>query len=141
MTIDDGRAYALASWARFEEEVPDDLLRAVCAAFALVAAADGSVSQQEIDRFVEVLRKSSDEFPKLDIAKVEGAFRQLCQALLSDPEEGRRHVLQEVAVVKDDAHKRHLVREGAVIALRADARGGEAGRAVMLQIDAALETS
>jgi tellurite resistance protein len=141
MTIDDGRAYALASWARFEEEVPDDLLRAVCAAFALVAAADGSVSEQEIDRFVEVLRKSSDEFPKLDIAKLEGAFRQLGQALLSDPEEGRQHVLREVAVIKDDAHKRHLVREAAAIALRADARGREAEREVMRHIDAALETS
>ena len=106
-----------------------------------MAAADGNVSEQEIDRFVEVLRKSSDEFPKLDIAKLEGAFRQLGQALLSDPEEGRQHVLREVAVVKDDAHKRHLVREAAAIALRADARGREAEREVMRHIDTALETS
>ncbi len=53
--------------------------------------------------------------------------------------QGKRHVLQEVAVVKDDAHKRHLVREGAAIALRADDQGRAAERAVMREIDAALE--
>jgi tellurite resistance protein len=141
MGIDDGRAYALATWARFDDEVHDDLLRAVCGAFALVAAADGSVSHEEIDRFVGVLQDSSSSFPKLDIAKVESAFRQLCQALLSDPEEGRRHVLLEVAVVKDDGRKRELVRDAAAIALLADERGREAERAVMKEINRALGSS
>jgi hypothetical protein len=60
---------------------------------------------------------------------------------LSEREEGRHHVLREVAIVKDDAHQRHLVREAAAIALRADARGREVEREVMRHIDAALETS
>lgn len=136
--IDDGSAYAEASWARFDDEVSDDLLRAVCAAFALVSAADGSVSVSEIERFAKVLAESARAFPKLDLDKVDGPFRQLCQALLSDPEPGRRHVLAEVAVVKDDRLKAALVYEAARIAIEADGRTLASEKTALAEIGDAL---
>jgi len=134
----DGMAYATATWARFDEEVSDDLLRAVCGAFALVSAADGSVSQSEVDRFSGVLADSADRFPKLDATKLDGLFRQLCQALLSDPDDGRKHLLREVAGVRDDVRKRDLVRAAAFIAIEADGRTLASEELVLGEISAAL---
>jgi tellurite resistance protein len=134
----DGMAFAQAAWARFEEEVSDDLLRAVCAAFALVSAADGSVSEAEISRFASVLVESGDRFPALDHGKLDGLFRQLGQALLSDPEDGRRRVLTEIAAVGDDAKKRDLVRSAAFIAIEADGRTLQSEQAVLEEIAQAL---
>lgn len=139
--IDDGSAYAAASWARFDDEVGDDLLRAVCGAFALVSAADGSVSAPEIERFAGVLAESSERFPQLDVSKVDGVFRQLGQALLSDPEEGRRRVLSYLAAVRDDALKAELVHAAARIAIEADGRGLESEEAVLAEIDSTLGLS
>ena len=45
MNLDESMAYALATWARFDEAITDDLLRAVCGAFAIVAAADRGGAQ------------------------------------------------------------------------------------------------
>ena len=134
----DGIAYAQATWARFDQEIPDDLSRAVCGAFALVSAADGSVAESEIERFALVLVDSADRFPKLDPQKIDGLFRQLGQALLSDPEDGRRRVLLEVAGVADDAKKRDLVRAAAFIAIEADGRTLESEQVVLREIAAAL---
>ena len=134
----DGMAFAQATWVRFDEEISDDLLRAVCGAFALVSAADGSVSEAEITRFASVLAESSDRFPSLDRAKIDGLFRQLGQALLSDPEDGRRRLLTEIAAVSDDAKKRDLVRSAAFIAIEADGRTLQSEQAVLLDIAEAL---
>jgi len=134
----DGMAYASATWARFDDEISDDLLRAVCSAFALVAAADGSVSQSEIERFSQVLADAADRFPHLDVAKVVGLFRQLGQALLSDPADGRKHLLAEVAAIRDDPQKRDLVRAAAFIAIEADARTLASEEAVLAEISGAL---
>ena len=137
----DGMAFANATWARFDAEVPDDLLRAVCSAFALISAADGNVSRAEIDRFSTVLADSADRFPGLDLAKLDGMFRQLGQALLSDPEEGRKHLLAEIERVRDDAQKRDLVRAAAFIAVAADGRTLESERKVLQEIGGALGLS
>jgi tellurite resistance protein len=133
-----GIGYALATWARFDDEIPDDLLKAVCGAFALVSAADGNVAESEIERFARVLVDSADRFPRLDPQKIDGLFRQLGQALLSDPEEGRRRVLLEVAGVADDERKRDLVRAAAFIAIEADGRTLESEQVVLREIAAAL---
>lgn len=137
----DGMAFANATWARFDEEVSDDLLRALCAAFALVSAADGNVSQSEIDRFSTILADAADRFPGLDLAKIDSLFPQLGQALLSDPEDGRRHLLAEVAQVRDDPQKRDLVRAAAFIALAADGRTLESEKRVLQEIGGALGLS
>ena len=84
----------------------------------------------EIERFASVLTDSLDRFPNLDLEKTLGLFRQLGQALLSDPEEGRRRVLDEVAIVRDDDQQRDLVRSAALIAIEADGRTLESEEAV-----------
>lgn len=134
----DGMAYAEATWARFDEEISDDLLRALCGAFALVSAADGSVSKEEIDRFSGVLEDATARFPNLDTSKVVSLFRQLGQALLSDPEDARKHLLTEVAAVRGDPQKCDLVRAAALIAIEADGRGREAEEVVLSEIARAL---
>ena len=133
-----GIAYAHASWARFDEEVSDELLRAVCGAFALVSAADGSVSPSEVERFSEVLADTSARFPSMDFAKIDGLFRQLGQAILSDPEGGRQRVLRLVAAVRDDPQHRDLVRSAALIAIEADGRTLDSEEAVLAEIAEAL---
>jgi tellurite resistance protein len=131
-------AFAQATWARFDEEVSDTLLRAICAAFALISAADGSVSQSEMTRFGSVLAASADRFPSLDVAKIEGLFKQLGQALLSDPDDGRRRLLIDIAEVRDDAKSRDLVRSAAFIAIEADGRTLESEQVVLEEIAEAL---
>jgi tellurite resistance protein len=133
-----GIAYAQASWARFDQEISDELLRAICGAFALVSAADGSVSPSEVERFSEVLADTSARFPALDLAKADGLFRQLGQAILSDPDDGRRRVLREVAAVRDDPKHCDLVRSAALIAIEADGRTLESEEAVLGEIAFAL---
>ena len=134
----DGIAFAQASWARFDEEISDELLRAVCGAFALVSAADGNVSKLEIERFAQVLADSSGLFPQVDPSKMDGVFRQLGQALLSDPEDGRKRVLIEVAAVRDDEMQRELVHAAVLIAIAADGRSLESEKSVLAEITEAL---
>ena len=122
MSVDESTAYALASWARFDEAITDDLLRAVCGAFAIVATADGDVAETEIAGFLDIIRERSEAFPQLDLVLVERLFRDLTMALLTDPEGGRQHVLAEVARVKDLPRERELVRSAAQIAVFADRR-------------------
>src|ERR1700740_2305297 len=110
MSLDESTAYALATWARFDETITDDLVRAVCGAFSIVATADGDVAESEVASFLDVIREKSDTFPQLDLALVERLFRDLTMALLSDPEGGREHVLSEIARVKDLPKERELVR-------------------------------
>lgn len=138
MTIDESTAYALAAWARFDDEISDKLLRAVCAAFAIVSSADGDVSEAEIDRFVEVIHSRSDAFPGVDDAALERTFRDIGQALLDDVSEGRRHALADIARVKDDERQRELVIGAARIAIAADERIDESEEAAMREICGAL---
>ena len=138
---EDGVAFAQASWARFDEEVSDELLRAVCGAFALVSAADGDVSEPEIERFAQVLTDSSQLFPRVDPSTMDGIFRQLSQALLSDPETGRKRALAEVAAVRNDDIQRELVHAATLIAIAADGRSLESETTVLGEITEALRPS
>ncbi len=71
MIPDESVAYALAAWNRFDQSVPDGLLRAVSGAFVLVAAADGELSRSEAVRFFEVLRSKADAFSAIDFRELE----------------------------------------------------------------------
>jgi tellurite resistance protein TerB len=122
MSLDESTAYALATWSRFDHAITDDLLRAVCGAFAIVAAADGNVAETEIAGFLSIIRERADTFPRLDLVVVERLFRDLTAALLSDPEGSREHVLSEIARVKNLPKERELVRSAAQVAIYADRR-------------------
>ena len=137
--IQEQAGYALASWARFDGAVGDTLLKAISGAFALVATADGDVARVEIDSFMKVLHDHSEHLPVLDLKKVEGLFRDITGALLSDPASGRVHALECVAGVVGRAEQCELVRSAAEIAVAADQRTLEKEQQVLLQICAALE--
>lgn len=138
MSLDESTAYALATWSRFDQTITDDLLRAVCGAFAIVAAADGNVAESEIAGCLNIIRERADAFPRLDLAVVERLFRDLTAALLSDPEGGREHVLSEIARVKDMPKERELVRSAAQVAIYADRRVEGREQQVMDEICTAL---
>jgi tellurite resistance protein len=138
MELDESTAYALATWARFDAAITDTLLRAVCGAFAIVATADGEVSEEETTRFLSVIRENSGSLPQLDMTIVEQQFGELGAALLTDPEGGRQHALSEIAQVKGLAVQQELVRSAAQIAIFADHQVKRNEEVVMHEICTAL---
>jgi tellurite resistance protein len=138
MPVSEEMAYALATWARFDDDVSDALLRAVCGAFAVVATADGDVADVEIERFLQVVRARADVFPALDLERLEDSFRDLAQALLTDPEDGRRRALAAIAAVRGDPKHRDLVLAAARIAVLADDRVQGCEQRVLTDVRAAL---
>ncbi len=138
MVPDESVAYAIATWARFNANVSDDLLRALSAAFALVAVADGELASSEVDAFVELLRSKADVFCGIDFNELEIAFRDLTDALIADPEDGRPRALDCITRVKGDPGQCELVRSGAAIALAADGRARAPEEAAMQTICIAL---
>ena len=83
MIPDETVAYALAAWKRFDDDVTDDLLRAVAGAFVLVAASDGELSPSEANRFLETLGSKADALSPLDFGALARTFRDLSEAMLS----------------------------------------------------------
>ncbi|MFW6050829.1 MAG: TerB family tellurite resistance protein [Myxococcota bacterium] len=121
MKLDEAQAQAIAAWSRFDAEVTDELLRAVAGAFAAIACADGELAESEVDRFVETVI-ASDALPNVDAGRLETSFRDLCQAIFTDFEEGRRRALAAVARVKGDPRKAELVVRAGQVAVVADER-------------------
>ena len=134
MAFEDQAIYALASWKRFDAEVSDQLLRAVTAAFALVAVADGDLATSEVDRFVPLLKERSSELQPLKLERVEGLFRDVCAALLTDPSTGRQRALAYIANVAGNDVECELVRAAAEIAVAADNRELVAERVLLTEI-------
>lgn len=120
MIPDESVAYATATWTRFNEAVSDELLRALCGAFAIIATADGEVAPSEVDAFIKVLRRKQEIFSTVDFAELERAFRDLSDAILSDPREGRNLALSYLSALRDDTDRCELIRSAAVIAATAD---------------------
>jgi tellurite resistance protein TerB len=138
MIPEESVAYAIAAWNRFDENVPDGLLRAVSGAFVLVAAADGGLDRSEADRFLEVLRAKSNVFSAIDFGRLEQTFRDLCEAMLADPEDGKRLALDYVRRVRGVPRHAELVRSAAEIAAAADGRLAIAEEAIMRDVRSAL---
>jgi tellurite resistance protein len=122
MIPDETVAYALAAWKRFDDTVTDELLRAVSGAFVLVAACDGELSESEASRFLETLGSKSDVLSPLDFDDLSRTFHDLSDAMISDPDDGRRLALECVARVKTSPHLGELVWGAAKIAASADGR-------------------
>jgi tellurite resistance protein len=138
MAIDERAAYAQASWRHFDETVSDELLRAVTGAFALVAAADGDLAAAEVDRFMALLQEHAAVFSQLDFAELEHVFRDICGAIISDPEQGWQRALECVLLVRNNTDHVNLVRSAAQIAMAADAREADSEQKVLSVIDRAL---
>jgi tellurite resistance protein len=129
---------ALATWERFDEEVPDEVLRAVSGAFALVACADGNLEEAEIETFLDMVREMR-VFHHVNLATLEAQFRHLGRAILDDFEEGRRHALQEIALLKKgDPKQTALVVSAAQIAIVSNSQLADAEELVLQQICEAL---
>ena len=138
MIPDESVAYALAAWNRFDQTVPDGLLRAVSGAFVLVAAADGELSRSEAVRFFEVLRSKADAFSAIDFRELEKIFGDLVDAMFADPEDGKRLALQFVARVKGIPEHAELVKSAAEIAAAADGRLESVEESVLREVCLAL---
>ncbi len=138
MVPDESMAYAIATWARFSSGVSDELLRALSAAFALVAASDGELAESEVDEFVGVLRGKADVFVNLDFDAVESSFRDLAESLIADPVQGRVQACEHIARLKGDADRCELVRSAAAIAIGADGRVRASEETAMQHICGAL---
>jgi tellurite resistance protein len=122
MIPDETVAYAIATWARFNEDVTDVLLRALSGAFALVAASDGELAPSEADGFVDMLRDNAIVFSGLDFQELERSFRELTDALITDPEGGRQRAIECVKRVAGDPVRSELVRSAAAMAVASDGR-------------------
>ncbi len=138
MIPDESVAYAIATWARFEGQVPDGLLRALSGAFALVAAADGELHKAEVDGFLDLLRSKAEVFSGLDFAELETGFRDLCEAIEVDPESGKDRALAYVAAAKGDSVHSELVSTAAEIAAAADGSLQPAEISIVEQIRSTL---
>ena len=132
------RDKAVATWEQFDEEVPDDVLRAVSGAFALVACSDGSLDESEIEAFLEMIRDTR-AFRDVHLGTLEAQFRRVGRAILDDFEEGRRHALREIArLARGDASQTALVVSAAQIAVVSNGQLAGAEEATLRQICEAL---
>ena len=138
MIPDETVAYAIATWARFNEDVTDVLLRALSGAFALVAASDGELAPSEADGFVEMLRGKANVFSGLDFAELESTFRELTEALIADPEDGRQRAIECIKRVAGDPVRSELVRSAAAMAVASDGRVRGSEEASLQEISKAL---
>ena len=138
MVFQQEAAYALASWQRFDANITDQLARAITSAFALVAVADGDLAQSEIDRFLALIREQENVLAPLNIHRVELWFRDIAEAILSDPSAGHSHALELIAAVAGNAIHCELVRSAAEIAIAADNRELSSEQEVLQEICGAL---
>lgn len=134
----DHQGHPRDAWEHFDEAVPDELLRAVSGAFALAACADGSLDEAEIAAFLDLI-KDTRGFRSVDLGALEAQFRSLGRAILEDYEEGRRHALQEIALLrKGDPKQTALVVSAAQIAIVSNGELAEAEELILGQICEAL---
>jgi tellurite resistance protein len=138
MIPEESVAYALAAWKRFDDTVSHGLLRAVAGAFVLVATSDGELSPAEADRFLEMLGSKSDVFAPIDFDDLSNTFNDLSEAMLEDPEDGKRLALQCVARVRGVPQHAELVSGAAEIAASADGRIKSIEKSVLRDIRSAL---
>lgn len=124
---------ALEAWERFDEQVNDDVLRAVSGAFAVVACSDGTLDESEIEIFLDMI-KDTRAFAKVDLGALEQHFRALGRAIEADFEAGRRRAFEEIALVKGYDKRTALVVSAAQIAILADSRLQAAEETALRQI-------
>jgi tellurite resistance protein len=109
-------------WAAFKSKDRDRVIVGVAAAFAHVAAADGSIDASETQRFLDVVRGS--RLAPTDAAtsdQLASAFRQLTNAMLAAPELGRSETLRVLSDFGFDPMRSEIIWSATGAALVADA--------------------
>lgn len=112
-------------------------LKALSAAFALVAAADLELAESEVERFMELVQVDQ-RLSKLDASLLEPRFRALVEAIMENPEVGRHSALKLLEACKDDPIRAQRIIEAAQIAVVADARIEESEETTLREIAVAL---
>lgn len=138
--FDEYCAYSVAAWHRFDEQVTEPMARAISGAFALIACADGELSESEVDALVEAVL-TAGAVPGLEVARVERMFRDVCQAMLTDVEDGWRRALALIEPAKQDPAQAQLVAHAAQIAMYADGRVQEPELAALKKICTLLQVT
>lgn len=133
MSIDKTQAMALAAWARFDADVTDPLLRAVSAAYTLIACSDGVLARSEVEAYIQVVQ-TDHSLAELDASLLEHAIVSLAEAMQTDVARGRERALNLVAAQRDDPAGVAAVLGAAKIALRADRKVGRDERAALTSV-------
>ena len=109
-------------WAAFKSKDRDRVIVGVAAAFAHVAAADGSIDASETERFLDVVRGSrlapTDAATSEQLAR---AFQQLTRVMLERPELGRSESLRVLSDFGFDPMRSEIIWSATRAALVADA--------------------
>ncbi|MDF3069102.1 MAG: hypothetical protein K0R38_4703 [Polyangiaceae bacterium] len=117
----------------------DRVIVGIAAAFAHVAAADGTVDASETQRFLDVVRGSrlagSDDATTQELS---GAFDALVAARLAAPEQGSAECLRVLSELGLDPMRREIIWSATQAALLADSRLGSEERRAEDQIRGAL---
>lgn len=128
-----------ALWAAFRAKDRDRVLVGVAAAFAHVAAANGSIEASETERFLDIV--SGSRLAPSDAAtreQLSGAFEALARAIIARPEPGRSECLRVLGDFGFDPMRSAIVWSATRAALVADASLDAQERHAADEIRAAL---
>jgi tellurite resistance protein len=106
-------------WAALGHESNEAQRRAVVAAFASIAAADGTASGAELITF-QARINASDVFNGADHRALWEDFADLAERLVAGDEKAQAEVETRIAAVSDDADAKELVIAAARLAIIAD---------------------
>jgi tellurite resistance protein len=128
-----------ALWAAFRAKDRDRVIVGVAAAFALVAAANGTIEASETERFLDIVSGSrlapSDAATRGQLAS---AFEALARAIIERPEPGRSECLRVLGDFGFDPMRSAIVWSATRAALVADASLDAQERHAAEEIRAAL---
>ncbi|GAB5500552.1 MAG: hypothetical protein PsegKO_28630 [Pseudohongiellaceae bacterium] len=89
-------------------------------AFALVAVIDGDLAETEIGGFITVIHEHQDTLAALKFEHYEHLFRDICGAIMSNPEAGKNKALESISAVNGNSEHSELILAAAQIAMLAD---------------------
>ena len=115
----------------------DEALKGLAAAFALVAAADLELAEEEVERFLELVRVDQ-RLSEIDAKLLEPRFRALTNSILENPEVGRHAAFELIHSIKELPGLPQKIIEAAQIAVVADARIEDTEESTLREIAEAL---
>lgn len=127
-------------WKAFRVPGSDRVIVGVAAAFALVAAANGTLEASETERFLDVVRGSRlAPHEALSGGQLAKAFADTVQAILARPERGRAECLRVLGDFGFDPMRSEIIWSAARAALVADAALDAAEQGAAAEIRRALQ--